>query len=429
MNQEKPLVKKLKITEKVNAAWEQYHKEGWRAKEAGEKICWVAGGGSPMELLNAMDIWFYLPELQSVTAASDGLIEQYMTLAENDGYSMDGVCPYMRGNIGEIMSGRPNGYPPGTLGAMPDPDYLLMFKMFCGTHVYWWEALKRNFGVPLFIGDSIYYNRPIEDRDAKYYADGMRDCVAFLEEQTGKKLDPERLKEAQELSGKTGELIYKILELNKNVPAPFDELDLMGPILAALWWRGIKKSPWNSVEIFEKALAEVEERVRNGVGAIEEEKFRLVFDSNPPWYKGDWISAYMAEKGAVYVTSSFNRYWTNYDGFNYGWCVTGRDWSFEDVARCNIPNWINAGLNERINYIAKLAKDYRADAAIIMDNRGCRILSYAMLDEEAYLEQKLGIPTMLYEGSMADPRHFDEETVKSKLDIFFEMLADKKKKG
>ena len=56
MAEEKPLVKRLKVTEEVNAAWEQYHAEAWRAKNGGEKITWVAGGGSPIELLNAMDI-------------------------------------------------------------------------------------------------------------------------------------------------------------------------------------------------------------------------------------------------------------------------------------------------------------------------------------------------------------------------------------
>ena len=429
MAEEKPLVKRLKVTEEVNAAWEQYHAEAWRAKKDGEKITWVAGGGSPIELLNAMDIWFYMPELQSVTAASDGLIEQYFALAESEGYPIDGVCPYMRCNIGEIISCRPDGFPPGTLGGMPDPDFLFMFKMFCGTHVYWWEELKRRFGVPLFVGDSIFYNRAIEDRDATYYADGMRDCVSFLEKQTGKKLDPERLKEAQELSGKVGVLINKIMELNKNIPAPFDELDFMGTALAACWWRGCRKRPWNAVEFFEKALAEVEERVKNRIGAIEDEKFRLVFDSNPPWYKLSWLGDYLAEKGAIYVTSSFNRYWTGYDEFNYGWCMTGGDWSFEDIARCNIPNWINAGLEERIKYISRLAKDYRVDGAIFMDNRGCRILSYAMLDETGYLERELGIPTMLYEGSMADPRHFNEEVVRSQIDTFLEMLGERKKKG
>lgn len=427
MAEEKPLVKRLKVNEEINAAMKKYVAEGWRAKKEGEKICWTTGGGTPMELLHAMDIWCYLPEVQSAIAASDQVIVQYQTLAEREGYSMDSICPYTRGNIGEIISGRPQGYPPGTGGGIPTPDFLLSFKTICGTLVYWWEALKRRFGVPLFVGDTMFYNRPIEDHDVKYYADSMRDCVNFLEKHTGKKLDPERLKEAQELSGKVGELMNKILEMNKNVPAPLDELDFMSTALAACWWKGCRKSPWNAVEFFEKALAEVEERVKNRIGALEDEKFRLVFDSNPPWYKFQWIGDYLAQKGAIYVTSSFNRYWTGYNGFNYGWCVMGRDWSFEDIGRCGIPNWINTGIEERIRYLSRLVKDYRVDAGIFMDNRGCRILSYSMLDEATYLERELGIPTLLYEGSMADPRHFDEEKVKVQLDTFLEMLEKKKK--
>jgi len=427
MAEEKPLVKRLKVNEEIGAAMTEYIAEGWRAKKEGEKICWTTGGGAPRELLHAMDIWCYLPEVQSALTASDQVIVQYHMLAEREGYSMDGVCPYTRGNIGEIISGRPQGYPPGTRGGIPTPDILLAFKTFCSTLIYWWEALKRRFGVPLFVGDTVFYNRPIEDRDVRYYADSMRDCISFLEKQTGKKLDPERLKEAQGLSGRTGELINKILELNKNVPAPFDELDFMGTALAACWWRGCRKKPWNAVDYFEKALAEVEERVKNRIGAIEDEKFRLVFDSNPPWYKFSWLGDYLAQKGAIYVTSSFNRWWTGYNGFNYGWCMMGRDWSFEDIGRCNIPHWINAGIEERIKYLSRLVKDYRVDGAIFMDNRGCRILSYAMLDEAAHLERELGIPTLLYEGSMADPRHFNEDTVKGQLDTFLEILEKKKK--
>jgi benzoyl-CoA reductase/2-hydroxyglutaryl-CoA dehydratase subunit BcrC/BadD/HgdB len=107
--------------------------------------------------------------------------------------------------------------------------------------------------------------------------------------------------------------------------------------------------------------------------------------------------------------------------------MMGRDWSFEDIGRCNIPHWINAGIEERIKYLSRLVKDYRVDGAIFMDNRGCRILSYAMLDEAAHLERELGIPTMLYEGSMADPRHFNEDTVKGQLDTFLEILEKKRK--
>ncbi len=395
MTQSTTPVRRLKSTEAFPMLTDAFNHEVWDAKKRGEKITWVTST-VPVEILHAMDIRFSLPEQQSVSATASGCDLPYLEAADAEGYST-APCPYARETLGEGLLGRSQGFPEGTSGGMPPPDFLLSMRRACGVFPYWWAAFQRRYQVPLFSGDVMFGNRPLEDHDKKYEAAVQQDLIRFVEGVTGKRLDPERFKTCREIMIKTFGLMLKILDLNKNIPAPFDEMEFMITLNAFGPLRGCDLPRFDLIKAYGNMLREVEDRVAKKTGALENERFRLFFDSNPPWDRYAWISEYLAERGAVYVTSIFNQVLSS--------------------------PWMNTGLEGRLKYLRKLMKDYHVDAAIVMNNPGCKIMAYSMYDVKLTLKE-MGIPCLFFDGNQADPRFFKEDQFKEKVDAFLEMLED-----
>jgi len=75
-----------------------------------------------------------------------------------------------------------------------------------------------------------------------------------------------------------------------------------------------------------------------------------------------------------------------------------------------------------------MVKDWHVDGVVLMIDRGCKTLSAGQ--EEQIVELKeAGIPRMVYEGSHADFRDFDEGTTLRRFDLFLENLGLTKLEG
>jgi len=70
-----------------------------------------------------------------------------------------------------------------------------------------------------------------------------------------------------------------------------------------------------------------------------------------------------------------------------------------------------------------VALDYKVIGAVFHSNWGCKNLSRYQLEVAAYLEKELEIPVFIFESSMADPRGFDEDELRARLDEFAENFA------
>jgi len=78
--------------------------------------------------------------------------------------------------------------------------------------------------------------------------------------------------------------------------------------------------------------------------------------------------------------------------------------------------------------VIKMVKDWHVDGVVLMIDRGCKTLSAGQ--EEQIVELKeAGIPRMVYEGSHADFRDFDEATTVRRFDLFLENLGLTKLEG
>ncbi|MDX9787881.1 MAG: 2-hydroxyacyl-CoA dehydratase family protein [Desulfobacterales bacterium] len=385
-----------------------YYGEGHRAKETGtNKISWITSS-VPHELLFAFDVLPFLPEFSGVMASFEGKSTVYQEAAENFGYDIE-VCSVARTNLGELILGRSKEE-----GALPAPDFLVATRHMCQTHLSWWEIYARHFNIPLYINELPYFqqkrNEPLQKHHEKYFVEGMKGLVRFLEKQTGKKFDIDKYREIVKLSNRAHDQWSEILEYGKITPAPYSDWDLYVPLMAMGNWRGLQMT----VDLLDHILSEIRYRVENKIPALPNERFRLFFNGNPSWYNFQFVPAILAKRGGIFVASNTNYLFKDFSNIGSG--------SFEDIAIGTVQNYINQGLETKIEDTIQICTEHKVNGAIFQDNRGCRAFAFGFYDVMQALEDRLDIPTLVYESNSADLRFWSDEEISGKIEAYLDLL-------
>jgi len=240
--------------------------------------------------------------------------------------------------------------------------------------------------------------------------------------------DDEKLIEAvsNEIDGTA--LWAKVCEFNKNIPAPLD----MKTMFSLYVINGLIRYKKEAPEFYRVLYDEVKDRVKNQIAAIATERFRVLHDPEPIW-RYLRMFRYMEKYGAVCVASLY--------GFMVGTAFESRaDGSWvpaktleergikletrEDALRALAESYIDRpGLmawypKNKVEDTVRIAKDWHCDGAILSLNRGCTLTAGQM--EVKWALQENGIPALLYEANMADPREFDEKEILRRIDIFMD---------
>jgi benzoyl-CoA reductase/2-hydroxyglutaryl-CoA dehydratase subunit BcrC/BadD/HgdB len=166
------------------------------------------------------------------------------------------------------------------------------------------------------------------------------------------------------------------------------------------------------VDFYTQLRDELRERVKDGIGTVENERFRLVWDNLPPWYNLK-IFEYLNTLGAVVVTEVFSHTWTgSLDSEN----------PYESLARKYLPNMANSTVQRRVNIILNLVEDFHVNGVILPTNWGCRMMSIGETIVRDTVYKKLGVQSLILELDSSDPRVAGEAQVKERLATFLETL-------
>jgi len=75
------------------------------------------------------------------------------------------------------------------------------------------------------------------------------------------------------------------------------------------------------------------------------------------------------------------------------------------------------GAKYKNDLVTKIARQWKCDAAVIHLNRGGEGTAQHQMEMKIAL-QNMGLPTMTFEGNMADEREFDEARTHRFIDLF-----------
>ncbi len=407
-------VKGLECAREISPMVKKYYEDARKAKEEGKKVAYCTAY-YPGELLSAMDIVPLYPENFSAACAAKQISPKAMEVTESRGYSFD-LCSYFKCHIGYYFAAETLPRPPG--GGMVPPDMILGMENNCMTHCKWMRVLERYYKVPchcmlLPIKPKRMFEHKIEEHFMEFAMVQFKDLVSFLERQTGKKLDIDRLKETVKLSHLASIFYDQCYEYRKTVPCPASAQDFSSTMMPLV----VLKGQAIQADFNERLSREMGQRAKAGIGAIPSERFRLLFDGIPPWYTLGFYN-YFDKFDAVFA----------YEHYNCKLITRTMDASrpLESLALKYLDYHMHWSFYERADCIVRAALDYFIDGAILGMNKSCRMWCAFEPYLEKRLKEEAGIPCILLEYDHSDPRVYSDAEVKGRIDAFMEVVAQHK---
>jgi bcr-type benzoyl-CoA reductase subunit B len=374
----------------------------------GRKVAWITSGG-PVEPLIAMDVIPVYPENHGAMIGASKMGVGLCETAESMGYSTD-LCSYARS---DIACATVNG---GPIGGLPRPDMLVCCNNICGTVLKWYEVQARYFDVPLFILDTPFCHVGFAQEAKRYVRKQLDEYINFLEKVCGKKMDHDRMKEVGKLSLEGQRLWQAVLDTTANRPAPMSAFDAFYHLALIVTLRGTPVV----VEYYTQLLAKMKDRVAKGIGAVPNEKYRLLWDNIPIWPRTRWLSQKFAAHDACLVA----------DTYTSAWCGTMKyideNNFFDSMAEAYTRIYLNIGVDEMARIVIGMVDKYQADGIVMHSNRSCKPYSLGQYDIQRIVEKERGIPSLMIEADMVDERSFSESQVATRIDAFMEVIKQRK---
>ncbi|MFC1734629.1 2-hydroxyacyl-CoA dehydratase subunit D [Candidatus Hydrogenedentota bacterium] len=396
-----------KLMRKVMGKYFQELEEG---PKQGKKTAWCTSVG-PAELLHALGFNVYFPENHGAMLGATRMATDLIPEANASGFSPE-ICSYLTSDIGSYLKGETPLKKVGMSG-MPKADVLVFNTNQCRDVKDWFQYYQREWNVPCI---GIHTPRSVGDMTDTVIEDTAeqhRQLVPVLEEVAGQKLDMDKLKEIIALSKKCTELWKAVLNTCANVPAPmtfFDATIQMGP---AVVLRGTQ----DAVDYYEVLLAELEQRIADGVSAIEGEKTRIYWDGMPVWGKLRSLSTQFSEQNTAVVCSTYCNSWV-FDALD-------PEKPFESMARAYGELFICRSDDFKEGYMKRVIEQYKADGVIFHDSKTCPNNSNNRYQLPDRLQAATGKPYLVINGDLNDLRLYSEEQTRTNIEAFGEQLAAK----
>lgn len=391
------------------------------AAERGRGAAYVFVMGSMAEILKVFDLPLVLPEITSLQTAVRRVADEYLTEAENYGYSPD-ICGYVKADIGLHLRG---GQHP--MGRIPKPAMAVLTNA-CNTYVKWAEIWQRMYGVPVFVLDVPATRRAgaqswpgSEDfaRDCGYVEAQIRELIPFCEKITGVKFDIDRLRETMTYANEMNAAWKRVLELNKSRPSLFNALtDGTVYLGVSNSFRGAKQGS----RFFQDLVQEMEYKAAHGIGTQTEEKYRLAFVGVPCYPIFRRFNEMFTQWGGAFVHSTYLHFASGGANFGFQYDVKRPLESLAEGTLISVREAMdNMFYQDRI--LIDMVRDYALDGVVYHPIKSCRTVSTGLADSRQALMAATDIPSLFIESDMMDKRVISEAQMKNRADAFFEGLA------
>ena len=414
MSEEKKIkIKKIQSAKHLRKIMADYFYELDEAsKEGSPKIAWCTSVG-PAELLLGMGFLVYYPENHGAVLGSTCTANDYIPVANAIGYSPD-ICSYLTSDIGSYVSGNTPLTKAYEIEKVPTPDVLVYNTNQCRDVKDWFAWYAREFNVPL-IGVHTHRNPSvITDTLTQSVARQIEELVEPLENISGNKFDIDELKRVVSLSRECSDLWKKVLETAAAVPAPitfFDGTIHMGP---AVVLRGTQQAN----DYYKLLLQELEERIQNHEGAVEDERYRIYWEGMPVWGRLRTHSELFSGLKAAVLASTYCNSWIFPD-------FDAED-PFNSMAKAYTELFIVRADEVKENYMKKMIDFFNIDGIIYHDAKTCPNNSNNRYGMPQRLEKKTGIPSLTINGDLNDMRLISDEQTQTNIEAFIEQLEEKK---
>ena len=378
-----------------------------------EKVAWCSSVG-PAEILRSFGFHVYFPENHSAMLGASRVATDMIPYANAIGYSPE-VCSYLTSDIGAyIKKYTPLSKAYESIKSIPKPDVLVFNTNQCRDVQDWFRFYSKEFNVPM-LGIHTFRNiNDITNDHIKAIAQQMENLISPFEKISGNNFDKMELKKVLSLSRQCSDLWKKVLDTASNVPSPltfFDGSIQMGP---AVVLRGTKQA----IDYYKLLISELEDRIKNCDGAVEDEKYRLYWDGMPIWGRLRAHSELFAIQRTCVVASTYCNSWifTDFDAND----------PFRSMAKAYTELFIVRADEAKEKYLKKMIDFFKIDGIIYHDSKSCSNNSNCRYGMPQRLEKETGIPSLVVDGDFNDLRCLSDEQFKTNIEAFIEQLESNK---
>jgi len=396
--------RKIKSVKKMKEIMTTYYIDAKTAEQTGKKVAWITSGG-PVEPLIVMDVIPVYPENHGAMIGASKMGVDLCEKSEEMGYSSD-LCSYARA---DIACAPLNG---GPIGGLPKPDMLVCCNNICGTVLKWYEVQARYFNVPLFILDTPFCHTDYSKEAHAYVRKQIDEYITFLETACGRRFDYDRMIEVGRLSIEGQRLWQAVLDTTTNKPAPMSAFDAFFHLALIVTLRGTQ----TVVDYYTDLLAEMKARVAEGISAVDNETYRLLWDNLPVWFRTRWLSDKFASHNACLVADTYTSAWCG--SMKY---IDETDF-LNTMAEGYSRIYLNIGVDQMATDVLKMIDKYAVDGVVMHSNRSCKPYSFGQYDIQKIIQKQRGVPVLMIEADMVDERSFAESQIETRIDAFMELL-------
>lgn len=353
----------------------------------------------PSEMLFALDIVPFAPEGVISMFANSHLTDEILRVAEDRDCSRD-TCSFLRGITGSVI----NDY-------MPMPDFLIATSLYCHGSAQVFKSLSKKYNKDfIYIDVPFHYER---DYTVGYVAKQLEDIMKLMAEKTNRKFDIDRLKQAIIYSNQATSYYAKVNELRKSKPAPMLGGEAIDYAIILAHTFGCPEM----VEICKTLYEEIQDRVNKGIGAVEGEKYRILWRQLRPYYTNALFDYIERHHKAVIVFEEAN---------GVHWKEMDPEKPFESLAEKLLSNKGLGQVQRWLDFTDGFIADYDVDGIIEFAHWGCRYLSASTQIFKDKLLQNKNIPLLIIDGDCIDRRDYSDGQIKTRIDAFVEILNRKK---
>jgi benzoyl-CoA reductase/2-hydroxyglutaryl-CoA dehydratase subunit BcrC/BadD/HgdB len=197
------------------------------------------------------------------------------------------------------------------------------------------------------------------------------------------------------------------------VPSPLTYFDALVHVAPMVLLRGTQQA----VDYYRLLLAELELRVSEGTGAVNDEHHRFYWDGPPVWSASGILADIFAARGVAIVASTYASSFAlpNLDGND----------PIQSMARAYMGVFENQPESFQASCLASRFVEYGVDAAVFHDCRTSPEESHIRHGLGVRLERLTAVPALVLEADSHDPRLFSAERIERQLGDFIEQHRER----
>ncbi|MEW5937100.1 MAG: 2-hydroxyacyl-CoA dehydratase family protein [Candidatus Thermoplasmatota archaeon] len=410
--QSPPHRKEFEATKEMKRLMADYYLElDSAAKSRDRKVAWCSSVG-PAEILRSMEFCVYFPENHAAMLGTTRMATDLIPYANALGYSPD-ICSYLTSDIGAHVKGvtpLSRAYP--GIESVPAPDVLVYNTNQCRDVQDWFGWYARHFDVPLIGIQTPRGVGEVTEAHIRSIAAQMEGLIEPLEKISDTKFDLASLRGTISLSRRCSDLWKDVLDTASSIPSPitfFDDTIQMAPAV-------VLRGTVDAVDYYALLHAELEKRMEDGEGAVEDERFRLYWEGMPIWGRLRRHSELFLRQRAAVVASTYCN----------SWIFSSLDPAepFTSMARAYTELFIVRSEEYKERYLKEMLSFFKVDGIIYHDSKTCPNNSNSRYGMPRRLEEETGVPSLVIDGDLNDLRCLSDEQTETKIEAFLEQLEE-----